>query len=84
MVALFWNLVLALVLALHSYCRDNVKYGLLSKHLFQIKRQYSSWKSHLVTTNMEKNMEKKTFIEASYIYNILEKKLFPTATFEGL
>ena len=29
-----------LVLALHCYCGDNVKYGLLSKHLLQRKQQY--------------------------------------------
>ena len=37
---LFWNLTLALVLALRCYYGYNVKYGLLSKHLFQRKRQY--------------------------------------------
>ena len=35
-----WNLALALVLALHCYRGDNVKYGLLSRHLFQRKQQY--------------------------------------------
>ena len=39
-IALFWNLALALELALDSYCGDNVKYGLLSKDLFQRKRQF--------------------------------------------
>ena len=29
--------IIALVLALHCYCGDKVKYGLLSKHLFQRK-----------------------------------------------
>ena len=29
----------ALVLALYYYCRDKVKYGLLSKNLFQRKQQ---------------------------------------------
>ena len=37
---LFWNLALALVLALHFYCGDNVKYGLLSRHLFQRKNEH--------------------------------------------
>ena len=37
-IALFWGL--ALILALHCYCGDNVKNGLLSKHLLQRKRQY--------------------------------------------
>ena len=41
MTALFWNLALALVLALQCYFGDNVKYALLSKHLCQRKRQYS-------------------------------------------
>ena len=41
MIALFWNLALALlVLELHCYCGDTVKYGLISKHLFQRKQQY--------------------------------------------
>ena len=50
-IAPFWNL--ALVLALHCYCGDTdyVKYGLLSKHLFQRKRQYGGWKNLTVTTN---------------------------------
>ena len=39
---IFWNLALALVLVLHCYSGDSVKYGLLSKHLFQRKRHYSS------------------------------------------
>ena len=39
MIALFWNLALALVLGLHCYCGDNVKYGLLLKQLFQRKQQ---------------------------------------------
>ena len=36
---------------LFCYCGDNVKYGLLSKHLFQRKRQYDGWKNFTVTTN---------------------------------
>ena len=47
----FWNLALALVLALHCYCGDNVKYGLLSRHLLQRKRQYGGWKNLTVATN---------------------------------
>ena len=30
---------------------DNVKCGLLSKHLFQRKRQYDGWRNFTVTTN---------------------------------
>ena len=47
----FLALVLsALVLALHCYCGENVKYG-LSKQLFQRIRQYGGWKNLTVTTN---------------------------------
>ena len=42
---------LALVLALHFYCRDNVTQGLLSKNLFQRKRKYGGWKNLTVMTN---------------------------------
>ena len=31
-----------LVLAMHCYCGDNVKYQLLSKHMFQRKQHYGS------------------------------------------
>ena len=40
-----------LVLAMHCYCEDNVKYRSLSKHLFQIKQQYGGWKNFKVMTN---------------------------------
>ena len=50
-IALFWNLALALVLGLHCYFGDNVKYGLLSRHLFPRKRQYGGWKKFALTTN---------------------------------
>ena len=43
-------IVLTLVLV-YSYCKDNIKYGLLSKHLFQRKLKYSGWKSLTVTVN---------------------------------
>ena len=43
---------LALVLALYCYCRDDVKYGLLSRHLFQRKWQYGGWKNLTITTNL--------------------------------
>ena len=83
MVALFWNLTLALVLARHCYCGDNIKYELFSKHLLQRKRQYGSEKSHGNDKLLEKNnvfsyhMDQKTFIDASCIYNIhTEEKKF--------
>ena len=56
---------LALVLALHCYCRDNVKHRLLSKNFFQRKRKYLE-----KITSSSYYMKEKTFIEASCIYNI--------------
>ena len=51
-VSFFWNITFVLVLAAaHCCCGDNMKYGLLSKHLFQRKRQYAGWKNLTVTTN---------------------------------
>ena len=44
-----------LVLALHCYCGDNVKYGLISKHLCQRKLQYGGWKN---LTNKVKVLQK--------------------------
>ena len=41
----------ALVLALYYYCWDNVKYGLLSKNLFQRKQQHGSWENFIVAIN---------------------------------
>ena len=72
--ALFWNIALALVLALHCYCERNVKYRLLPKHLLQRKRRLK--KSHSNDKLLEKitsssyHLEQNTFIEASCIYNI--------------
>ena len=73
----FWNLALALVLVLHCYCGDMVKYGLLSKHLFQRKQQHGRFKkSHFNNKLCEKitsasyQVEQKSFIEASCIYSI--------------
>ena len=73
----FWNLALALVFVLHCYCGDMVKYGLLSKHLFQRKQQHGWFKkSHFNNKLCEKitsasyQVEQKTFIEASCIYSI--------------
>ena len=42
------------VLALLWYCRDNIKYGLLSKHLFQRKLQYGSCKNLKVKIHFHK------------------------------
>ena len=49
MIALFWNL--ALVLALHCYCGDNVKSRLPLRHFFQRKQQYGGWKNFTEMTN---------------------------------
>ena len=50
-ITLFWNLALVLVLALHWYFGDNVKYRLISKHLFQRKGQYGGCKNITVMPN---------------------------------
>ena len=47
----FWG---TLVLVLHCYCGDNIKYGFLSKHLFQTKQQYAGWENAKVTTSFYK------------------------------
>ena len=44
-----------LVLGLYYYCRDHVKYGLLSKNLFWRKQQYEGWENFSVTKNFYKN-----------------------------
>ena len=49
--ALFLTLALALVLVMHCYCGNNVKYGLLLRQLFQRKRQYGGLKNLTVMTN---------------------------------
>ena len=70
-IALFWNLVLALVLALHYYCGDNVKYRLLQKTtIWRLKKSHSNDKPLEKITPSSYYMEQKTFIEASCIYNI--------------
>ena len=76
---------------LFCYCGDNVVYGLLSKHLFQKNDNMAVEKSHSNDKLLEKitsssyHMEQKTFIEASYIYNIhTGGKFFAAAAFEGL
>ena len=43
-----------LVLALCCYCGDNVKYGVLSKILFQRKQQHGGWENLRVTINFYK------------------------------
>ena len=40
-----------MVLTLLCYCGDNVKYGLLSKHLFQRKQKYDGLQNLKVTAN---------------------------------
>ena len=52
MIALFWNPALALISALHCYRGDNVKYGLLSKYLFQRKQQYGGCENLSVKINV--------------------------------
>ena len=88
MIALFWNLALVLlVLALHCYFGDTVKYGLVSKHLFQttiwrLKKSHSNDKVLEKITFSSYHVEQKTFMEASCIYNIhSEGKFFCSGCF---
>ena len=88
MIALFWNLALALlVLALHCYFGDTVKYGLVSKHLFQttiwrLKKSHSNDKVLEKITFSSYHVEQKTFMEANCIYNIhSEGKIFCSGCF---
>ena len=86
--ALFWNFGIAL----HCYCGDNVKYGLLSKQLFQRKQQNGGWKNAQVTTKFYKKRclpvitcnRKHTSKQIASVKYTLEKSFFAAATFEGL
>ena len=58
-------------------CGNNVKCGLLSKHLFQRTQKYGGWKSpqssdefFKKTVSFSYHMEEKTFIKASCINNM--------------
>ena len=51
---LYDNFIETLVIALHGYYEDSVKYGLLSKHLFQRKQQSNGWKNLKETKNFYK------------------------------
>ena len=91
MIALFWNLALALlVLALHCYCGDTVKYGLVSKHLFQT----TIWRLKKFHSN-DKILEKVTFPvitwnkkhswkQVASITYIVKEIFFVAAAFKGL
>ena len=82
-----WNFGSRIVLLLWRY----VKYGLISKHLFQ-RTQHGGWKNPRLTVNFYKKQclpvmtwaikySSKQVISISYT---LEKKFFAAATFEGL
>ena len=88
MVALFWNLTLALVLARHCYCGDNIKYELFSKHLLQRKRQYGSEKSHgndklleKITSSVITWTKKHSSTQVASITYTLKKKNFCSCYF---
>ena len=76
-----------MVLALQWYCGDNVKYGLLSKHLFQRKLQYGWWNNLKVTTNFNKKQwlsvikwnQKHSPKKVVSIKRTLDKKFFVAA-----
>ena len=61
-----------LVLAMHCYCGDNVKYQLLSKHMFQRKQHYGSWKIF----NWRQTFIKNTFPLSNAIKSIRQGKLY--------
>ena len=73
-----------MVLTLHCYCGDNLKYGLLSKHLFQRNQQYGLWKNIKITTNFYQKqrlpviewIKKHPSNQVASIKYTLEKKLF--------
>ena len=82
-IALIWNLASALILALHWYCGDNVKYGLFQNTCFKENDNMAGEKIHSNDKLFEKimsfsyHMEQKTFIEPNCIFNIHtgEKKI---------
>ena len=73
-----------LVLALHCYCWDNVKYRLLSKHLLQRKQQHGVWKISKSRQTFRKNIPEYSSKQVAPITYSLEKTFFAAASFEGL
>ena len=63
----------ALVLALCYYCGDNVKYGLLSKKLFQRKEKHDSWENFSYNKPSSRTMTSSACIR---IKNIHWSKLY--------
>ena len=84
--------VKSLATALYWYCAGNIKYELLSKHLFQRKLQYGGWKNFKVTKNLYKKQwlqvikwnKKHSSNQVLSITCTLEERFFAAATFEGL
>ena len=76
---------------MYSHCREaDVKYGLLSKHLFQKKQQFGNWENQRVTLNF-RNIYKKMFssYHIKYKHSLVEFVsiiyiliFFEAATFE--
>ena len=77
---------------MYYYCGDNVKYGLLSKKLFQRKQQHGGWENFTVTISF---YEKQWLLVLTWnkihlskqvvsIIYTLEKTFLAAATFEGL
>ena len=81
----------ALILAFYCYyCRDNIKYGLFSRNLFQRKQQHGGWENFIGAINFyekqwllvliwnKKHLSKQS-VSKTYI---LEKKFLAAATFK--
>ena len=79
-------------MALYYYCGDRVKYGLLSKNLFQRKQQHGDCenfrvaikfydKEQLLVLTWNKKHLSKPVVSIKYP---LEKQFLAAATFEGL
>ena len=64
----------ALVLALCYYCGDKVKYGLLSKKLFQRKQQLGGWENWSVAINF---YEKQQLLVLTW-----NKKIHPSKVYQ--
>ena len=74
-------------------CEDNLKYGLLSKHLFERQQQHSGWKKaeYQQLTFIKNNafhpsrrVKKHSSKQLAPVTYNLEKTFFAASTFEGL
>ena len=74
-----------MVLALHCYCGQYIKYRLFSKHLFRRMLQYGGWKNMKVTTNVyEKQLLPVIKGNKKRLSKQVVEKFYAAATFEIL